>query len=127
MLIFYVPACHVGCKKAGAHLFHSRAELGTVIWRKAKYPTAAGRHRGEIAKAISAARLRVKDPASARALDADILEAAEHLEHNSALAMAAMLLVSERARNPARTLLASAVALAIPFAARLTLLAARTQ
>ena len=41
-----------------------------------------------------AAKARVKDPESARAMEADLLEANEYLELNAALGMAAMLLVS---------------------------------
>lgn len=41
-----------------------------------------------------AARARVKDPDSARAMEADLLEANEYLELNAAMGMAAMLLVS---------------------------------
>ena len=54
----------------------------------------AGRHRGDVAKAVMAAKARVKDPDSARAMEADLLEANEYLELNAALGMAAMLLVS---------------------------------
>lgn len=41
-----------------------------------------------------AAKARVKDPESARAMEADLLEANEYLELIAALGMAAMLLVS---------------------------------
>ena len=40
-----------------------------------------------------AAKARVKDPDSARAMEADLLEANEYLELNAAMSMAAMLLV----------------------------------
>lgn len=53
----------------------------------------AGRHRGEIAKYIAAAKGRVKDPDSARSLEAEMQESVEYLDVNAALAMAAMLLV----------------------------------
>ena len=53
----------------------------------------AGRHRGEIAKFIAAAKGRVKDPDSARSLEAEMQESVEYLDVNAALAMAAMLLV----------------------------------
>ncbi len=53
----------------------------------------AGRHRGEIAKFIAAAKGRVKDPDSARSLEAEMQEFVEYLDVNAALAMAAMLLV----------------------------------
>ncbi|CAL8468215.1 g7754 [Coccomyxa elongata] len=51
-----------------------------------------GRHRGEIAKFIAAAKGRVKDPDSARSLEAEMQETVEYLDVNAALAMAAMLL-----------------------------------
>ena len=54
----------------------------------------AGRHRGDVAKAVMAAKARVKDPDSARAMEADLLEANEYLELNAALGMATMLLVN---------------------------------
>ncbi|EIE19264.1 hypothetical protein COCSUDRAFT_48883 [Coccomyxa subellipsoidea C-169] len=51
-----------------------------------------GRHRGEIAKYIAVAKGRVKDPDSARALEAEMQEAVDYLDVNAALAMADMLL-----------------------------------
>ena len=53
----------------------------------------AGRHRGDVVKAVMAAKARVKDPDSARAMEVDLLEANEYLELNAAMSMAAMLLV----------------------------------
>lgn len=57
----------------------------------------SGRHSGDVAKAVLAAKARVKDPDSARALEADLLEANEYLELNAAMGMAAMLLVGASA------------------------------
>ena len=45
-------------------------------------------------RAITVARLRVKDPEGARNLEADMNEAADLLEHAANLGMATMLLVS---------------------------------
>ena len=53
----------------------------------------AGRHRGEVTKSIIAAKTRVKDPDSARALEAELLEAVEYVELNASMAMADLLLV----------------------------------
>ena len=54
----------------------------------------AGRYRNEVHRAITVARLRVKDPEGARNLEADMSEAADLLEHAANLGMATMLLVS---------------------------------
>lgn len=53
-----------------------------------------GRYRNEVHRAITVARLRVKDPEGARNLEADMNEAADLLEHAANLGMATMLLVS---------------------------------
>ena len=49
-----------------------------------------------------AAKARVKDPDSARAMEADMLEANEYLELNAAMSMAAMLLVRTHALSAVR-------------------------
>ena len=49
-----------------------------------------------------AAKARVKDPDSARAMEADMLEANEYLELNAAMSMAAMLLVRSHASFAAK-------------------------
>jgi hypothetical protein len=56
----------------------------------------AGRHRADTAKAVAVAKGRVKDPESARALEVEMLETAEYLDINAALAMADMLLVRRK-------------------------------
>eukprot|EP00891_Asterochloris_glomerata_P001080 jgi/Astpho2/1080/fgenesh1_pg.00017_%23_19_t len=50
------------------------------------------RYRNEVHRAITVARLRVKDPEGARNLEADMNEAADLLEHAANLGMATMLL-----------------------------------
>lgn len=55
--------------------------------------TAPNRYRSEVSKALAVSRMRVKDPESARHLDADISETADMVEQAAYLAMAAMLLV----------------------------------
>ena len=71
-------------------MFSSKCMILTVHVTGALH---SGRHRGDVAKAVLAAKARVKDPDSARALEADLLEANEYLELNAAMGMAAMLLV----------------------------------
>lgn len=55
--------------------------------------TTPTRYRSEVSKALAVSRMRVKDPESARHLDADISETADMVEQAAYLAMAAMLLV----------------------------------
>ena len=68
-----------------------------VLMPEALWSHAAGRYRGDVVKAVMAAKARVKDPDSARAMEADMLEANEYLELNAAMSMAAMLLVRTHA------------------------------
>ncbi len=78
------------------HTWWKPLPLG-VLMPEALQLHAAGRHRGDVVKAVMAAKARVKDPDSARAMEADMLEANEYLELNAAMSMAAMLLVRSRA------------------------------
>ena len=53
-----------------------------------------GRYRAEVSKMLAVARVRIKDPDTARQYESDMAETADVVEHAAYLAMAAMLLVS---------------------------------
>lgn len=52
-----------------------------------------GRYRSEVAKALYMSRMRIKDPETAKQVEAELAEASDVVEHAAHLAMAAMLLV----------------------------------
>lgn len=62
----------------------------------------AGRPRGEVARAVAAARMRAKDPDAARTAEADIVEAAEYVATAALAATAALLHVRSPLRVPCR-------------------------